>query len=161
MTTIESMAAEGALKLFELPEWESRLPLWPLYIAPTFEDWAEKTAALVDPEMKIGRRFLGEHLVQCLSDFRCSRRPSAGDLRRMLPNKNGIWKMHPPGLRLYGWAPKPRTFVVVTGALEIDTKKDKRLNDRKRSEVLAFIKANTLKKWIVIGDINAVFPPEN
>lgn len=155
------MVVKGVLQLFDLPPWESRLPLWPLYVTPALEAWANRTPELTDPTMKIGGRFLGEHMVQCLSDFRCSRRPPAGDLRRMMPNRKGIWKFHPPGLRLYGWCPTPRTFVVVTGALETDTKSDKRLNDRKLSEVSEFIKANKLEKWVVLGDINAIFPPEN
>lgn len=153
------MAASGALKLFDLPPWETRPPLWPLYIATEFEDWTDLTPELFDPTKKIGGRFLGEHLALCLSDFRCSRRPPAGDLRRLTPTKKGIWKLHPPGLRLYGWCPKPQSFVVVTGALEIETKKDKKLNDYKQSSVVNFIKANKLQAWVVLGDINAVFPP--
>ncbi len=161
MATIDNMIASGALKLFDLPSWETRLPLWPLYIATEFEEWANLTPELVNPAEKIGGRFLVEHLAQCLCDFRCSRRPPAGDLRRMMPNKKGIWKLHPPGLRLYGWCPKPQSFVVVTGALEIETKKNKKLNDDKLLQVVNFIKTNKLQACVVIGDINAVFPPEN
>jgi hypothetical protein len=69
--------------------------------------------------------------------------------------------MHAPGLRLYGWCPAQRSFVVVTGALESETKNDKRLNDRKREDVVRFIRANDLQSSVFRGDILAVFPPDD
>lgn len=75
-----------------------------------------------------------------------------------MPNKHGIWKLHPPGLRIYGWCPAPRSFVAVTGALESETKTDKKLNDKKRDEVRAFIKLHDVGAHIVRGDILAIFP---
>jgi hypothetical protein len=78
----------------------------------------------------------------------------------MMPNRNGVWKMHPFALRIYGWAPAVHQFAAVGCALERETKSDKRLNDVKRDEVLAFVKANGLGRTITYGDINAVFPRE-
>lgn len=95
---------------------------------------------------------------QALADMRCSERPSCGDLRRMMPTKNGVWSLHAAGSRIYGWVPRPNAFVAVTFALERDTKSDKSLNDRKLKQVLMFIKANHLEKAVLLGDISAVFP---
>src|SRR3954465_6394968 len=109
MATLSDIVAKGVLDPFELPQWESRLPIHPLYVAGTLFDWVAATADL--QTQKIGRRTLFEHLEQTFCDFRCSARPPAGDLRRMTPTKHGIWKLHPPGLRVYGFAPSIRTFV--------------------------------------------------
>jgi hypothetical protein len=69
--------------------------------------------------------------------------------------------MHPPKLRIFGWCPGPHQFVVVCGALESETKADKRLNDAKLDEVLEFIRRNKLGHTILRGDNRAVFPPRN
>jgi hypothetical protein len=70
---------------------------------------------------------------------------SGWDLRQMMPTKHGVRSMRPAKLRIYGWCPKPHAFVAVAGALEIETKTDKTLNDKKRDEVLNFIKTHKLE----------------
>jgi hypothetical protein len=160
MATIQDSLDNGVLKLFELPDFESRLPINPLYYPLAFEKWIAATKELHDTAYAVGGRTLLEHLVLTLCDFRCSERPGAGDLRRMMPTKYGVWKVHPPDLRIYGWSPSPRSFVVVTGALETDTKTNTKLNDQKRDEVRKFIKDHDLSNHIVYGDILAIFPPK-
>jgi hypothetical protein len=76
-------------------------------------------------------------------------------------NQKGIWKMHPPKLRIYGWCPATHQFVAVTWALESETKADKKLNDKKRDEVLGFIRSNGLGQAVKLGDILAVFPNQD
>ena len=71
---------------------------------------------------KSGSRTLAEHIEQLLCDLRCSERPGGGDLRRMISNAKGVWKFHPQKTRLYGWAPKEGCLVIMTGALETETK---------------------------------------
>lgn len=142
------------------PAWEIRQTVNQLWVAPEF--WASFDAedALHDETSLIGRRTIGEHIEQGLCDFRCSERPSAGDLRRMVPNSHGIRKIHVPGARIYGWCPRVRAFVAVGFAIEIDTKTDKSLNDVKRDEVRAFIKKHKLSNSVILGDILAIFPPK-
>lgn len=158
MATIEDVVKAEVLEPYSLPDWESRLPIRPLWVAYGFWDWTDKDE-LHDLAHAVGRRTLFEHIEQMFCDFRCAPRFSAGDLRRMLPNKKGIWKMQPPKLRIYGWCPFPHSFVVVTAAFELDTKKDRKLNDIKRDEVLDFIKANQLQQHVALGDHLAIFPP--
>jgi hypothetical protein len=79
----------------------------------------------------------------------------------MMPTTKGIRTMRPPKLRIYGWCPQPHAFVVVAGALESETKSDRTLNDKKRDEVLAFIKQHKLEHLILTGDNLAVFPSDN
>jgi hypothetical protein len=161
MATIEEAIEAGALERFELPDFELRLPERPLYVTPEFGDWADGTQELHDKKFAIGRRTLFEHLLLTLCEFRCAKHPHAGDLRRLMPTKKGLWKMHSPGLRLYGWCPGKHTFTVVTGALESETKADKKLNDKKAQEVEAFIKKHALTQTILRGDVLAVFPHKN
>jgi hypothetical protein len=160
MATIDDMVRAGVLEPYELPEWETRQPFNRLWVAQDF--WLEFDAMVVlhDASVLIGRRTIGEHIELLLNDFRCSKRPSAGDLKRMTPTSDGVWKLHPPGARVYGWCPFPESFVAVTLATEQATKSDKGLNNQKRKRVVNFVKTNGLQTSVVYGDILAVFPPK-
>lgn len=161
MTTIEEAIAAGHLHLFGLPDSEERLPERALYVTDHYLDWADETPELHSPENAVGGRTLFEHLLQALCDFRCGKRPAgAGDLRRMIPTKKGIWSFHTVGARTYGWCPKPHAFVAVTGALESATKADKSLNNRKMAEVFRFAQIANLTGTIILGDVLALFPHE-
>jgi hypothetical protein len=110
---------------------------------------------------KIGGRTLHEHLELAFCNFRCERNHSAGDLRRMMPTRDGIISLHAPGLRIYGWCPRANELAAVTFALETETKSDKTLNDTKRNEVRDFIKKNKLSDCVLRGDISALFPHQS
>ena len=161
MATIGDTVAAGRLVLFKPPDWEKRQPVRPLWATPELITWADTTQALHDPVLGMGQRTRFEHLLQMFCDFRCSRRLHAGDIKRVMPTKNGVWKMHPFGLRIYGWAPEPNEFAAVTWATVEETKVDKRLSDAKRKEVLAFLKANGLRYCVTYGDVANVFPNTN
>jgi hypothetical protein len=158
MATLSHIIAQGILVFYRVPDWESRLPIHPLYVADELFKWADAKAELRSLGSAQGGRTLLEHLEQTFCDFRCSARPPAGDLRRMVPNKHGIWKMQPVGLRIYGWCPAVKTFAAVTAALETETKNDKGLNNRKLEEVREFIMQHGLEHTVIIGDIFAIFP---
>jgi hypothetical protein len=160
MATVEDALKAAGLELYELPEWETRLSINQLWVAPSFWKWFDETPELDDPKFKTGSRTIAEHIEQLFCDLRCSERPRAGDLRRMMPNPKGIWKFHPEKTRLYGWAPKQGCLVVISGALESETKDktEDNMNKKKRDEVVAFIKAHNLP--VKIGDILAIFPPK-
>jgi hypothetical protein len=157
---MEDAVAANVLERYRLPDWELRLPIRSLWIAFEFWDWTDGSVDLHDKAFGVGRRTLFEHIEQMFCDFRCSQRFGASDLRRIMPVTKGIWKMHPPKLRIYGWCPKPNNaFVAVAGAPEWETKSDKKLNDKKRDEVLSFIKTHKLEHTVLLGDISAIFPP--
>ncbi|HWK97363.1 MAG TPA: hypothetical protein VNR39_18245 [Pseudolabrys sp.] len=147
------------MELFRLPEHEVRMACWPLWIAHSFWDWYDSTEALHDEKQLYGGRTMGEHIDQLFCDLRCSKRPgSGGDLRRMMPNVDGVWSLHSYGVRCYGWASGAGSFVVVTGALEAETKRNKKLNDLKRDEVKKFVSDHKLESTVKLGDINAIYP---
>jgi hypothetical protein len=161
MATLEDAVKAKVLEPYDLPDWERRLPIRSLWVAYELWDWTDSTGALHDMAHRIGGRTLYEHLEQMFCEFRCAPRFPAGDLRQMMPTRKGVRKLHPPKLRIYGWCPRSHAFVAVTGALEADTKSDKKLNDKKRDEVLTFIKTHKLEHLVLKGDNLAVFPPNN
>lgn len=161
MATIKNALDKGILETFTPPEWEPRLAIRPLYIVPDFFRAADDTPVLHDMAFAISRRTLFEHMLMALCDFTCEKRYRSGDLRRLMPTRKGLWSMHAPGLRIYGWAPAQHQFVAVTFATEEATKKTRGLNDQKLKEVEAFISEHGLGRTILRGDINAVFPHAN
>ncbi|MEY9110432.1 hypothetical protein ABH999_006628 [Bradyrhizobium yuanmingense] len=162
MATVEDDLAAAGLELFELPEWETRLPVRQLWIADSFWKWFDGTNDLHDPKIKVAGRTLGEHILLMFCSLRCSERPGAGDVKCMMPAKKNVWKLHPPRARLYAWATKPECLVVMDGALEKETKEKTHgnLNNKKRDEVVAFIKQQRLTKYVFAGDYLALFPPK-
>lgn len=158
MATIQDAIGKGVLESYGLPDWERRQPIRPLYVATELFSWVDGKAELYDQSLAEGGRLLVDHLDQMFCDFRCAERPRAGDIRRMLPTGNGIWKIHPPGLRVYGWVPAVHSFVAVTAALEAETKDDKDLNNAKMKCVQRFARKHSLEDTILRGDVRAVFP---
>jgi hypothetical protein len=161
MATVEDAVAGKVLEPYPLPDWELRLPIRPLWVAFELWDWIDGKDELHEMGLAIGRRTLFDHIEQTFCDFRCSPRFPAGDLKQMMPTKHGVRTMRPAKVRIYGWCPKQHAFVAVTGALEIDTKTDKTLNDKKRDEARNFIKTHKLEHTILRGDNLAVFPPNS
>ncbi len=161
MATIRDVLSAGFLEPFPRPYWEDRPFVRPLYIAMDFDDWMDNTFELHDQNLSVGKRTLYEHLEQFLSDFCCSPEIHASELKRMIPTANGIWKMHPPKLRVYGWCPAKHTFVAVTGALESHTKLGPGLNNAKRKIVRDFIKRHKLQGTVLQGDFREIFPPNS
>ena len=156
MATLLDAIRSGALERFDLPEWETRSARRPLYVSRELIDWLENTLEL--HMSTIGGRTLCEHLEQAFCAFRCDQHVQYADLKRMRPTRAGVWHMYPPGLRVYGWCPDAHAFVAVTAALEIDTKQDRGLNDRKRDDVLNFAWRHRLSATIKRGDNLVLFP---
>lgn len=156
MATIQQAISKGALELFALPCIETRVAQRALYVAPELDEWSDNHPSLTSKTHSVGGRLLVEHLIQTLCDFRCAQRPGGGDLRRLMPTRDRVWTLRPPKLRIYGWFCEPRVMVLVSGALESETKLDKGLNDRKRNSVLAFAKAHGLENTMMQGDLIAV-----
>lgn len=161
MATLDDVVRTQVLEFYRLPTWEVRVPIRKLWIAGEFYNWFDRdehhTAHVED-----SGRTTGEHIDQLFRDLRCSRRPHAGELRRMRPNVDGVWKFHPAGCRLYGWCVGNGEFVVVCGATVDETKaENSNVNNEKRDYVKAFIEQHKLQSTVVLGDINAVFPPSS
>lgn len=160
MATILDAARRKVIEPYEVPEWFDGLPVRPLYLAPDFWDWIDNEARAHKIESALGRRSRCEQMEIMFSEFRCgSRAIGHAELKRMTPTSGGVWKMHPPGLRVYGWCPGPHAFVAVCGAILEDVKAGKTLNDLHRDRVLDFIRTAGLASTIQLGDYLALFPP--
>jgi hypothetical protein len=154
LATIANLRAT-VLVPFNIPTDVDRMPIRLLHMSRELDGWIDGT--LVYDERMMGRRTAYEHLEQFFIDFRCDEVWHASELRRMIPNTSGVWSMHPPLLRVYGWVPEPHSFVAICAAFEADTKKDKTLNDKCRDRVLTFIDGHQVTD-IVLGDFTHAFP---
>lgn len=130
------------------------MPTRLLHMSQELEAWIDGT--LVYDERKKGSRTAYEHLEQFFIEFRCEAEMHA-DLRRIMPTSKGVWAMHPPLLRVYGWVPEPHSFVAITACFEDEAKKDKSLPDDRRDLVLEFLKQHQVGD-IVYGDFTHAFP---
>jgi hypothetical protein len=153
LATIAHLRA-NVLQSFDIPAEVDRLPIRPLHLTMELCNWID--GPLYQDKTKIGGRTLYEHLEQFFIEFRCDIQLHA-TLRRMMPNTKGIWKMHPPGLRVYGWVPAPHSYIAVCAAFSADTHSDKSLNGKYRDEVRDFIRQHHVTE-ILYGDFLHAFP---
>jgi hypothetical protein len=161
MATITAALNAGVLHEFRLPDHEGRDPLRPLYVASQLFDWIDETDELYEENWgpRTGGRSMAEHLSQTFCDFRCDRRPLVGDLHRVQPTRKGVWKIHSPGLRVFGWVPDPHGFVAVTAAFSKDTHGPQSVVDQSIAKVIAFAKQHKLHETFVRRDRSALFQP--
>lgn len=164
MTTIQAALRSGVLEEFRLSEWERRDPLRPLYVAGELFDWVESNEDLHIAKWgnRTGGRTRYEHLEQMFNDFRCDVRPLVGDMNRVQPTKQGIWKMQCPGLRIFGWVPAPHSFVAVAPEFADATHgkgAGARIDELVR-DTLKFAADHGLESTIIKGDRLALFPPQ-
>ena len=157
-TLLDALRPGGGLELVPIPDWEQRQAIRPLYATSDFLDRIETDPVLHDPKRMIGDRTLYEHLWERMTDFRCAERPGCGDLHLVIPVTKGVWKLHPVGLRVFGWAPHLHGLALVDYALADDTHKTKGLVAAKRETVLQFIRSYSLEETLLKGSYLEVFP---
>ena len=159
MATIAGALTAGLLEEFRLPDHEGRAPLRPLYLSAELFDWIDETDELyeLDWSSRTGGRTIAEHLSQTFCDFRCDLRPLVGDLNRVMPTAKGVWKIHSPGLRVFGWVPGPHSFVAIKAAFVAETHGKNSTTKQMTADVLHFAKENDLLKTIMTGDRSALF----
>lgn len=157
MATVDEALSGGMLAEYRISSWELRLPKRKLlYAHDFFDSWADVEPRMMDISLGKGARTRHEHLETIFNDFVCAERPAGGDLRRVMPVKDGVFKLHPFGSRIYGFFSGEAEFVAVAGAIAEDTKSDKKLNDKKRNAVLKFVKQNGLETSMFKGEIYEV-----
>lgn len=162
MATLQALSRGPTPPLaeFELPEDEDRCPIRPFFVATAIFDIVDGDARYYDGSIKEGGRTPLDHLQQLFCDHRCAVRPRVGELRRLQPTRDGVWKAHPPLLRVFGWCWALHSFLPVSVALEADLKADKTLYDDHLRGVLDFIKMHKLQDLVLRGDALAIFPPQ-
>lgn len=159
MATIAGALRGQVLHEFVLPGHEGRTPLRPLYLSTELFDWIDETDELYEENWgpRSGGRSMAEHLSQTFCDFRCDARPLVGDLNRVLPTSKGVWKIHSPGLRIYGWVPAPHAFVAVEPAYSADVHGAGSSTKEMVRKVIDFAKTHGLHGTFQRGDRSALF----
>lgn len=162
MATIASAVLAGILHEHFLEAPETRDPRRPLYIADVFYDWVDGREDLhaTNWHRESGGRSRYEHMQQAFADFRCNARPIVGDMRRVIPVHQRVWKIVSPGLRIFGWVPAPHAFVAVCAADAADTHGTGggAVTAQKMQDVLNFAAAHDLTGAMLGGDHLACFP---
>lgn len=158
MATVAEIHAKGYLEEYDLPDWEARSPVRSLLVAPALFTWVEQTPGVDDGTIVTAARTPLDHLEQFFSDLRCSERPSTSEFRRMMPTARGVWKCHPPTLRVFGWCYAPWSFVAVSAELERTIKTTPSLYASHMKGVLDFVKLHKLEGSLLRGDHLAIFP---
>ncbi|WP_324695457.1 hypothetical protein [Novosphingobium sp. RL4] len=163
MATIDDALRSQVLHEFALPDHEGRIPRRRLLLASALFDWVDETDELYEThwDKAWGGRTRFEHLQQTLADFRCDERVLVGELNRVVPTKRGVWKIHSPGLRLFGWVPSVHEFVAVGAALAADVHGPNSAVKIHVQQVLTFARTHRLEGTIKMGDRRALFPPPN
>lgn len=160
-TAINNALSAKVLEEYVMPGWEGRQPVRPLYAAGKLFDWFDNEPRLFDRRLGIGGRDRSEHLLQFLNDMRCDDPLRASDLKRVEPTRSRVWKLHPQGLRIYGWFCEPGVFVAIEGALVEDTKNGSGLNNVKRKAVETFASKHGLENTMLKGDHRAIIHGQN
>lgn len=162
MATLSGLTKGSAppVSEYELPEEDDRCAIRTLFMATDVFETVDADPRYYDSSILEGLRTPLEHLEQFLCDLRCAARPRVGDIKRMMPTKDGIWKAHPPTLRVFGWCWDHYCFIPVSVGLEVDIKADKTLYDVHVAKVQGFIAQHSLQSTVLPGDILALFPPQ-
>lgn len=153
MSTIEQLVEGKILVPWEISEWERRTPLRSFLHTPELLKWFRDTPRTHDRSIVKGGRTPWEHYQLFFNDVCCARRPCVGDMKRLEPTKNGLWKAHPPTLRVFGWCYAKDSFVGITAALEVEIKDRENTITYKSetSKVESFIKKHNLEHTILRG----------
>jgi hypothetical protein len=134
------------------------LPVRPLYVTPGFWTWVDNTPEIHQPVKANASRTIFEQIELMLIDFRCSPRPlGASELKRMTPTNHGVWKLHPPGARLFGWVPEQDCLVIVSAEREAIIKSNPLTYGQHKAGVQHFQRTHGLSHWVVRGDYRAIF----
>jgi hypothetical protein len=123
MATLEHLAAIEELIRHE-PDLESdEFPERFVYFAPEFARWVADT--LSGEACRQGRnRTPHEQTEQILYDFIIGRRLAYGSAYHPLdPLPAYLWELKTPDMRLFGWFPRRRHFIIVCGELKDNLRK--------------------------------------
>ena len=135
------------------------LPLRALYWTPGVSSWCQQLVQ--SGEVASGMLSYELQLNQAFADF-VSGRPLASGLTRTEPPRNGgIWKLHTPNIRLFGWCVEPQTLVLAAceKASVLKAAGKPRYKDLAVHATVERRRLN-FKDWH-IGDIRSAFPAIN
>jgi hypothetical protein len=158
MATVYQLLRSGDIERYQLPQWETREPIRELYGIPELFDWVMENPIMQDESDKKGGKDRLEHLQALFSEFRCDKQPGGGNLRRVNPSGEGVFKLQPYGARVFGVFIEPKVFIGVCAIVseEGHGKNAKQTYTEMRTQVLNFVKKHNLQDEILKGEIYEV-----
>jgi hypothetical protein len=120
MATLDHLVADGKLKKFDPDLEHDEFPERHVYMAPEADTWVDGTLRLAPHGRSLRLSPYGQ-VEQLLFDFVIGR-PLVYDAQRKKLNPVGlhVWELKTLDVRLIGWFPRKRHFIVVCGRLKTE-----------------------------------------
>src|ERR1700733_6008804 len=115
MSTIEQLVNSGTISRIEA-EMERQQPMRLLYGTPGFIGWLNEILAGAQPPKRLGEATPAEQIDQIFYEF-LSGMPLiySKQFRFIRAEKNAVWELKTPDMRIFGWFLKKDCFVGVFG----------------------------------------------
>jgi hypothetical protein len=116
MTTIEELVATNAISRIQVEMHPRDQELRLLYGTPEFVEWLGGLANGAEPERRLGEATAAEQVDDLINTF-LSGRPLVfmKQFRSIRAEKNAVWELKTPDVRIFGWFLKKDCFVAVFG----------------------------------------------
>ncbi len=116
MTTIEELIAANAISRLQVEMHPREQELRLLYGTPDFISWLAVVAKGAEPQHRLGEATIAEQVDDLFNTF-LSGRPLIymKQFRSIRAEKNAVWELKTPDVRIFGWFLKKDCFVGVFG----------------------------------------------
>lgn len=116
MTTIEELVARKAISRIQLEMHSRDQEMRLLYGTPDFIDWLGVLAKGAQPKRRLGEATAAEQVDDLFNTF-LSGQPLVymKQFRSIRAEKNAVWELKTPDVRIFGWFLKKDCFVAVFG----------------------------------------------
>jgi hypothetical protein len=116
MTTIEELVAANAISRIQVAMHPRDQELRLLYGTPDFIDWLGRLASGAEPERRLGEATAAEQVDDLFNSFLSGRSlVYMKQFRSIRAEKNAVWELKTPDVRIFGWFLKKDCFVAVFG----------------------------------------------
>jgi hypothetical protein len=116
MTTIEQLVEANAISRIQVEMHPRDQELRLLYGTPDFIDWLGRLANGAEPERRLGEATAAEQIDDLFNTF-LSGQPLVymKQFRSIRAEKNAVWELKTPDVRIFGWFLRRDCFVAVFG----------------------------------------------
>ena len=118
MATLDYLLEKGFLVRHDASLEHDEQPVRYVYYPDGFRDWVSN---VLQPAPRDRSRNLTplEQVEQALFDFVIGRPVVYGwHCKKLMPRKHDVWELRTEDVRLFGWAPRKGSFIVVCGELK-------------------------------------------
>ena len=116
MPTLEELVEVNAISRIEVEMGVREQPMRLLYGTPSFIDWLTEILAGAQPRNRLGEATPAEQVDELFYDFlRGLPLLPLRQFRFIRAEKNAVWELKTPDIRIFGWFLKKDCFVCVFG----------------------------------------------